>query len=154
MLQVNVVDLCLEQIQMINYQISGLQETLLGFGTIIVQTYVGDLIIRDVHHPARIQKKMVHILRELGENKNGKMLIGFAAETDEMIANATKKLSGKNLDMIVANNVAEAGSGFDGDTNIATILDRRGASFALPLMSKDELANRILDHYLTLKHHL
>jgi phosphopantothenoylcysteine decarboxylase/phosphopantothenate--cysteine ligase len=93
------------------------------------------------------------ILRELGENKNGKVLIGFAAETDEMIANATKKLSGKNLDMIVANNVAEAGSGFDGDTNIATILDRRGASFALPLMSKDELANRILDHYLTLKHH-
>jgi hypothetical protein len=66
LLQVNVVDLGLEQIQMINYQISGLEETLLGFGTIIVQTYVGDLIIRDVHHPARIQKKMVHILRDLG----------------------------------------------------------------------------------------
>lgn len=66
MLQVNVVDLGLEQIQMINYQISGLEETMLGFGTIIVQTYVGDLIIRDVHHPARVQKKMVHILRELG----------------------------------------------------------------------------------------
>jgi hypothetical protein len=66
LLQINVVDLGLEQIQMINYQIVGLQETLLGFGTIIVQTYVGDLIIRDVHHPARIQKKMVHILRELG----------------------------------------------------------------------------------------
>jgi len=65
-LQINVVDLSLEQIQMINYQISGLQETLLGFGTIIVQTYVGDLIIKDVHHPAKIQKKMVHILRELG----------------------------------------------------------------------------------------
>jgi hypothetical protein len=66
LLQVNVVDLGLEQIQMINYQIAGLQETLLNFGTIIVQTYVGDLIIRDVHHPARVQKKMVHILRELG----------------------------------------------------------------------------------------
>lgn len=66
MLQVNVVDLGLEQIQMINYQIAGLQETLLGFGTIIVQTYVGDLVIRDVHHPAQVQKKMVHILRELG----------------------------------------------------------------------------------------
>jgi hypothetical protein len=66
LLQINVVDLGLEQIQMINYQIVGLQETMLGFGTIIVQTYVGDLIIRDVHHPARIQKKMVHILRELG----------------------------------------------------------------------------------------
>jgi hypothetical protein len=66
LLQVNVVDIGLDQIQMINYQISGLQETLLNFGTIIVQTYVGDLVIRDVHHPARIQKKMVHELRELG----------------------------------------------------------------------------------------
>ncbi|HVO86624.1 MAG TPA: hypothetical protein VMT23_02735 [Candidatus Binatia bacterium] len=66
LLQINVVDLGLEQIQMINYQIVGLEETLLGFGTIVVQTYVGDLIIHDVHHPARVQKKMVHILRELG----------------------------------------------------------------------------------------
>ena len=66
LLQVNVVDIGLEQIQMINYQISGLQETLLGFGTITVQTYVGDLVIRDVHHPARVQKKMIHILRDLG----------------------------------------------------------------------------------------
>jgi hypothetical protein len=66
LLQINVVDLGLEQIQMINYQITGLQETLLNFGTIVVQTYVGDLVIRDVHHPARVQKKMVHILRELG----------------------------------------------------------------------------------------
>jgi hypothetical protein len=65
-LQINVVDLSLDQIQMINYQISGLQETLLGFGTIIVQTYVGDLIIKDVHHPAKVQKQMVHILRDLG----------------------------------------------------------------------------------------
>jgi hypothetical protein len=63
---INVVDIGLEQIQMINYQVQGLQETLLGYGTIIVQTYVGDLVIRDVHHPARVQKKMVHILRELG----------------------------------------------------------------------------------------
>lgn len=66
LLQVNVVDIGLEQIQMINYQVVGLEETLLGFGTIIVQTYAGDLVIHDVHHPARIQKKMVHTLRELG----------------------------------------------------------------------------------------
>lgn len=64
--QTNVVDLSLEQVQMINYQIVGIQETLMGFGTIIVQTYVGDLVIKDVHHPAKVQKKMVHILRELG----------------------------------------------------------------------------------------
>jgi hypothetical protein len=66
MLQVNVVDISLEQIQMINYQIVGLEETMLGFGTIIVQTYAGDLVIHDVHHPAKVQKKMVHTLRELG----------------------------------------------------------------------------------------
>lgn len=66
LLQVNVVDIALEQIQMINYQIVGLEQTLLHFGTIIVQTYVGDLVIHDVHHPEKIQKKMVHFLREMG----------------------------------------------------------------------------------------
>lgn len=66
MLQVNVVDISLDQVQMINYQVSGLEQTLLGFGTIVVQTYVGDLVIHDVHHPGNIQKKMVHILRDLG----------------------------------------------------------------------------------------
>ena len=91
------------------------------------------------------------IVKELGRNKDGKVLIGFAAETEDLTANATKKLREKNLDMIVANNVAEAGSGFDGDTNIATILDRNGASLPLPLMSKDELADRIYDHFIILK---
>lgn len=66
LLSVNVVDIGLEQVQMINYQITGLEQTLLHFGTIIVQTYVGDLVIRDVHHPERIQQEMVQILRELG----------------------------------------------------------------------------------------
>ena len=91
------------------------------------------------------------ILKELGEKKDGKVLIGFAAETEELTANAEKKLRAKNLDMIVANNVAEAGSGFDGDTNIATILDHTGAKRSLPLMSKDELADSIYDHFLALK---
>ena len=76
LLQVNVVDIGLEQIQMINYQISGLQETLLNFGTIVVQTYVGDLVIRDVHHPARVQKKMVQELRELGIHPTQRPLQG------------------------------------------------------------------------------
>ena len=91
------------------------------------------------------------IVKELGQNKDGKVLIGFAAETEDLTANAAKKLREKNLDIIVANNVAEAGSGFDGDTNIATIIDRTGVSQSLPLMSKDELADRIYDHYLALK---
>ena len=66
LLQINFVDIGLEQVQMINYQIIGLEETLLHFGTITVQTYVGDLVIHDVHHPEKIQKKMVHTLRDMG----------------------------------------------------------------------------------------
>lgn len=91
------------------------------------------------------------ILKELGAKKDGKILIGFAAETEDLITNAAKKLLEKNLDMIVANNVAEPNSGFDGDTNIATIMDRAGAVRSLPLMSKDELADKIFDHFLALK---
>jgi phosphopantothenoylcysteine decarboxylase/phosphopantothenate--cysteine ligase len=91
------------------------------------------------------------ILKELSDKKDGKLLVGFAAETEELTANAEKKLREKNLDMIIANNVAEAGSGFDGDTNIATILDRTGTKRSLPLMSKDELADCIYDHFLALK---
>jgi membrane protein YdbS with pleckstrin-like domain len=62
----SVVDMGLSQIQMVNYEIAGLQETMLGFGTIMMQTFVGDLVIHDVHHPAKIQKKLIGILREQG----------------------------------------------------------------------------------------
>ena len=91
------------------------------------------------------------ILKEISARKNGKMLVGFAAETGELVANAAKKLKDKNLDMIVANDVSEAGAGFNVDTNVATILDRAGTVRSLPLMSKDELAEQILDHLLVLK---
>lgn len=64
----SVVDIGLDKIQTISYEINGLQETMLGFGTIVIQTYVGDLVIHDVHHPKVIQKRMSHILRELGFN--------------------------------------------------------------------------------------
>lgn len=56
----------LSQIQMVNYEVAGLQETLLGFGTIMMQTMVGDLVIHDIHHPARIQKKILQIMRDQG----------------------------------------------------------------------------------------
>ena len=61
-----VADLSLSQIQSVNYDISGLEETLLGFGTIKMQTYVGDLTIHNVHHPAKVQKKLLSILRKEG----------------------------------------------------------------------------------------
>jgi len=61
-----VVDMQLSQIQMVNYQIAGLQETMLGFGTLVMQTYMGDLVIHDVHHPAKTQKKILEVLRDNG----------------------------------------------------------------------------------------
>ncbi len=103
---------------------------------------------------ASIQLKLTpnpDILGELGMKKNGQILIGFAAETEALVANAKNKLRKKNLDLIVANDVTEEGSGFDGDTNVATILDRKGTVHPLPLMSKDDLADRIFDYLLTLK---
>ncbi len=62
----SVVDIGLNQIQMVNFEVAGFQETALGFGTIMMQTYMGDLVIHDVHHPAKIQKKLLSILRGQG----------------------------------------------------------------------------------------
>lgn len=62
----SVVDMALRQIQMVNYEVAGLSETLLGFGTIMMQTLVGDLVIHDVHHPAKTQKRLLEILRTEG----------------------------------------------------------------------------------------
>lgn len=62
----SVIDMGLNQIQMVNYQVAGLQETLLGFGTIMMQTFVGDLVIHEIPHPGKIQKKLLEILREQG----------------------------------------------------------------------------------------
>jgi len=62
----SVVDIGLNQIQMVNYEINGFQETLLGFGTIIIQTYMGDLTIHDAHHPKKVQKEILGILRNQG----------------------------------------------------------------------------------------
>ncbi len=62
----SVVDIGLDKIQNINFQVSGVQETLLGFGTILVQTFVGDLVMDKIHHPAKVQEHIVKIIKELG----------------------------------------------------------------------------------------
>ncbi|HKU19227.1 MAG TPA: PH domain-containing protein [Candidatus Saccharimonadales bacterium] len=62
----SVIDMGLNQIQMVNYEVAGIQETVLGFGTIMMQTFVGDLVIHEIGHPAKIQKKILEILREQG----------------------------------------------------------------------------------------
>ena len=78
-------------------------------------------------------------------------MVGFAAETEHLIEEATRKLKAKGLDMIVANDVTQEGAGFAGDTNIVTLLDRAGNHEALPLMSKDDVAHAVYDRLFVLK---
>jgi phosphopantothenoylcysteine decarboxylase / phosphopantothenate---cysteine ligase len=85
------------------------------------------------------------ILRGLGEAKNGRLLVGFAAETERVLEHARTKLREKHLDLIVANDVSRDDAGFAAETNSAVLLDAAGGEEALPLMSKGELAGRILD---------
>ncbi len=85
------------------------------------------------------------ILAEIGKKKEGRILIGFAMESEDLVENAKAKLLKKNLDLIVANDVKQSGAGFQTDTNIVKILDRAGGIEELPLMDKMEVAGRILD---------
>lgn len=85
------------------------------------------------------------IAYELGKIKKDKILVGFAAETNDLIENAKGKIKKKNLDFIVANDLTEEGAGFGTDTNIVKIIDREGNINKYPQMKKDEVANIILD---------
>jgi phosphopantothenoylcysteine decarboxylase/phosphopantothenate--cysteine ligase len=81
----------------------------------------------------------------LGEVKGNFIKVGFAAESENVIENATKKLKKKQLDFIVANDITDASSGFGVDTNQVTIIDNKGKTDRLPLMTKREVADKILD---------
>lgn len=85
------------------------------------------------------------ILASIGKIKGNKCLIGFAAETHDLIVHAVKKIERKNLDFIIANDVTQDGAGFSGDTNIITIIKSDGSMKSYPKMSKREAANIILD---------
>lgn len=85
------------------------------------------------------------ILARLGEDKVGQFVVGFAAETDDLIANARAKLDQKKIDLIVANDVSATDSGFEVDTNRAVLLWRNGETEDLPLSLKSEMAGAIVD---------
>ena len=85
------------------------------------------------------------IAYELGKIKKDKILVGFAAETNDIIENAKGKIQKKNFDFIVANDLTEEGAGFGTDTNIVKIIDKEGNINKYPQMKKDEVANVILD---------
>jgi phosphopantothenoylcysteine decarboxylase/phosphopantothenate--cysteine ligase len=90
-------------------------------------------------------EKTKDILKEIGEKKGDRILVGFAAETDDLVANARKKMIEKKLDFIVVNDVTQPGAGFGLDTNQVKILYPSGEVKDLPLMSKEEVSQTILD---------
>lgn len=96
-------------------------------------------------------EKNPDILAEIGAMKGGRLLVGFAAETQELVKNAGAKLKTKNLDLVVANDVSQEGAGFNVDTNIVKLLYRDGRVEALPMMGKDELAGEILERVEVLR---
>jgi phosphopantothenoylcysteine decarboxylase/phosphopantothenate--cysteine ligase len=91
------------------------------------------------------------ILATVARDKGERLIVGFAAETDNLAENARKKLTAKNADLIVANDVTAEGAGFNLDTNIVTFFARDDREIVLPKLSKTEVAHRILDEALRLR---
>jgi phosphopantothenoylcysteine decarboxylase/phosphopantothenate--cysteine ligase len=105
-----------------------------------VKKSTGDMVVALERNP--------DILAELGASKpesQRQVLVGFAAETENLLANAASKLSRKNLDFIVANDLTERGSGFGSETNRVLIIDRKGSLTELPQLTKECVAERIWD---------
>jgi phosphopantothenoylcysteine decarboxylase/phosphopantothenate--cysteine ligase len=91
------------------------------------------------------------ILAEVAARRTGAFVVGFAAETHDVAANARAKLAAKGIDLLVANDVSRAGIGFDADDNEVLLVDRWGGERALPRMAKDAVADAILTHVLALR---
>jgi phosphopantothenoylcysteine decarboxylase/phosphopantothenate--cysteine ligase len=96
-------------------------------------------------------KRAPDIIAEIGtKKKKGQVVVGFAADTKNAVRNARKKLREKNLDLIVANDITSPDSGFAAETNKATLIDRAGKMVRLPLLSKREVADRVVDKIIAL----
>ena len=95
-------------------------------------------------------EKTADTAKTLGESKSHQLTVCFAAETNDVLENAKEKLIRKNCDLIVANDLLAEGAGFAGDTNIVTLIDKTGTCEQLPLLSKQEVANTILDRIMKL----
>jgi phosphopantothenoylcysteine decarboxylase/phosphopantothenate--cysteine ligase len=90
------------------------------------------------------------ILGTIGQiRRDDQVICGFSMETENMLANSQAKLERKNADLIVANNVKDAGAGFGVDTNLVTVITREGAE-ELPLLTKDQVAHALLDRMVTM----
>ena len=96
-------------------------------------------------------KRNPDILLELGKRKQHQLLVGFAAETQDVENNAREKIFKKNLDLMVANDVTVPGAGFGTDTNVVKLIFAGGEANQLPMMTKEDLSNIILDNIRMLK---
>jgi phosphopantothenoylcysteine decarboxylase/phosphopantothenate--cysteine ligase len=97
-------------------------------------------------------KKTPDILSEVSKRRrDGQLVVGFAAETNDVVTYAKIKMGKKGLDMVVANDITKEGAGFDSDTNIATIITKTGGQIDLPKMSKREMADRVLNEVVELR---
>jgi phosphopantothenoylcysteine decarboxylase/phosphopantothenate--cysteine ligase len=85
------------------------------------------------------------IVSGLAKGRNGRTVVGFAAETHDVVREARRKLREKGLDLVVANDVTANGAGFGSDTNVVRLIDANGLDRSLPVLPKDEVAARILD---------
>jgi phosphopantothenoylcysteine decarboxylase/phosphopantothenate--cysteine ligase len=130
----------------------------LGRATIVIKAAaVADFTVRSAAEKIKRKGPMtleleptIDILAEVGAKKGSRILIGFAAETNDALANARKKLASKSLDAIVLNDVSQPGIGFDSERNAVTILTHAGAE-TVPETSKWEVAHRVLDAVVKLK---
>ena len=113
--------------------------------------HTADRKIKKDEAPGTLElERTVDILQELGKKKGKRILVGFAAETENLEKNALKKLADKNLDLIVANDLLKAGSGFGADTNAVVIYDRAQNRTELPTMPKSRIAAAIMDSIVAL----
>ncbi len=111
--------------------------------------FVSDQKLKKLNAHASLElERNPDIIGEIGSLKGNRVLVGFAAETTDLTANAKKKLEEKHLDLIVANDVSRSDSGFATETNKVVIINSQGKVDLLPLMSKEEVANIILGRAL------
>jgi phosphopantothenoylcysteine decarboxylase/phosphopantothenate--cysteine ligase len=93
------------------------------------------------------------ILAEVAARRSGAFVVGFAAETNDLVRNARQKLEAKGVDLLVGNDVSKRGIGFDADDNEVLLVDRWGGERALPKMAKESVADAILSHIVALRAH-
>ena len=113
-----------------------------GFAEQKIKRGEEEMLLKLTHNP--------DILASLGILKDKQLMVGFAAETQDLVRHAQEKLERKNLDLIVANDVSAPDSGFAVDTNQVTLIHRSGRVESLPLLNKEEVAERVLDQIAAL----